>query len=133
MFDPPFVIVGKTYKESKEGSCVMAKRFTGYENWQQLKDSYKGALTESYRILEDDGIIIVKCQNTISSGRQHFSHYYVMKTCIELGYYPLDEFVVVAKSKITSFGGRWKTQHHAMKMHSYFLVFKKRKAKVNYD
>ena len=44
---------------------------------------------------------------------------------MELGFYPVDEFVLQAKSKITSFGGRWKTQKHAMKMHSYFLVFKK--------
>lgn len=133
MFDPPFVISGKTASKSKDGSCVITKRFTAYHSWQELKDSYKGALTESYRILEDNGIMIVKCQNQISSGKQHFSHYYVLKTCLELGFYPLDEFVVMSKSKMTSFGGRWHTQQHAMKMHSYFLVFKKRKAKVNYD
>ena len=27
MFDPPFVMGGQTYKDSKKGSCVTAKRF----------------------------------------------------------------------------------------------------------
>ena len=40
---------------------------------------------------------------------------------------------VYSEARITSFGGRWKTQKHAMKMHSYFLVFKKTKNKVNYE
>ena len=133
MFDPPFLITGKTYKENKEGSSIIAKRFTGYHSWDELKQSYIGALKESFRLLKKDGILIVKCQNTVSSGKQHFSHFLVLKTAIELGLYPIDEFVLQAKSKITSFGGRWKTQKHAMKMHSYFLVFKKTKNKVNYE
>ena len=133
MFDPPFLITGKTYKENKEGSSIIAKRFTCYYNWEELKQSYIGALKESFRLLKKDGILIVKCQNTVSSGKQHFSHFLVLKTAIELGLYPIDEFVLQAKSKITSFGGRWKTQKHAMKMHSYVLVFKKTKNKVNYE
>ncbi len=37
------------------------------------------------------------------------------------------------KSKMTSFGGRWKTQQHAMKHHSYFLVLKKCNININYE
>ena len=133
MFDPPFLITGKTYKDNKKGSSIIAKRFTGYHSWDELKESYKGALRESYRILEDGGLLIIKCQNTISSGKQHFSHFFVLKTALELGFYPLDEFVLQAKSKLTSFGGRWKTQKHAMKHHSFFLCFRKIKNKVSYE
>lgn len=40
MFDPPFVIGGKKFKESKDGSCVIGKRFHQFESWQELKDMY---------------------------------------------------------------------------------------------
>lgn len=133
MFDPPFIIIGTTYKDSKEGSCIMAKRFTGYDNFDSLKKHYKGTIKEAYRLLKNDGILIFKLQNTISSGKQHFTQYYVIKEALEAGFYPKDEFVLEAKSKLTSFGGRWKNQIHALKYHSYFLVFQKKKCPVNYN
>jgi hypothetical protein len=132
IFDPPFIICGKTYKENKDGSSIIAKRFMGYENFEQLKDHYKRTIQETYRILKKGGILIFKLQNTISSSKQHFTHYYVTKEAIKSGFYPKDEFILLSKSKITSFGGRWKNQIHALKYHSYFLVFKKEKCKVNY-
>lgn len=108
MFDPPFVIMGTTFKDSKDGSCVIAKRFGGYKNYNELKSHYYNSFKEFYRILKKDGIICFKLQNTVSSGKNHFTHYYVMKSALEFGFLPLDEFVLTAKSKITSFGGRWK-------------------------
>jgi len=51
---------------------------------------------------------------------------------MDIGFYVKDEFVLHNKSKLTSFGGKWHTQQHAMKHHSYFLVLKKVKNKVDY-
>lgn len=133
MFDPPFVIAGKTYKTNDENSSRIAKRFSAYENYNQLKEHYASTLKECYRLLKDNGIVIMKLQNTVSSGKQHMTHYFTMQEAIKLGFYPKDEFVLLSKSKMTSFGGRWKTQQHAMKYHSYFMVFKKNKRKIDYD
>lgn len=131
MFDPPFIIHGNK-KEGKYGSCVMFKRFSGYRNYEELKEHYSGTLRESYRILKQGGILIFKLQNTVSGGKQHFSHWFVISEAMKIGFYPKDEFVLQSKSKITSFGGRWKTQQHAMKYHSFFLVFAKTNKSVNY-
>lgn len=133
VFDPPFVISGKTYKDSEKDSCKISKRFGCYYHYSELKGHYYNTLKECYRLLEENGIVIMKFQNTISSGKQYFTHYFTMKSAIELGFYPKDEFVLHNKSKMTSFGGRWKTQEHAMKHHSYFLVFKKCKNKIDYE
>lgn len=133
MFDPPFVIAGKTYKDNAKGSSKIAKRFSAYENYDDLMEHYGETLKEAYRLLKDDGILIVKCQNTVSGGKQYFSHFFLMSTAIQIGFYPKDEFVLVNKSKMTSFGGRWNKQEHAMKHHSYFLVFKKKKVNLKYD
>lgn len=133
MFDPPFVIAGDTYKDNAENSSKIAKRFHRYKDFKELKEHYYNSLKEFYRVLKKGGIVIFKCQNTISGRKQLFSHYFILKSALEIGFYPKDEFVLLSKSKMTSFGGRWKTQQHAMKHHSYFLVLKKENCRVNYN
>lgn len=125
IFDPPFLIGGRTYKENKKGSSIILKRFSIYFTFEDLKSHYDETIKEIERILKKDGIAIIKCQNTISSGKQFLSHNLVISLAIKHGLYVKDEFVLISKSKITSFGGRWKTQRHAMKYHSYFIVLKK--------
>jgi hypothetical protein len=56
-----------------------------------------------------------------------------MNMALELGFYPKDLFILTAKMRINSFGGRWNKQEHARKYHSYFWVFEKIKPKVKYD
>ena len=133
IFDPPFVISGKTYPQSAKGTCGIQKRYSCYFTFEELKDHYYNSLLEFYRILKPNGIVIFKLQNTISSGKQHFTHFYTMKSAVKVGFYPIDEFVLPMKSKMTSFGGRWNVQRHAMKYHCFFLVFKKTRCKVNYE
>lgn len=132
MFDPPFVISGKTWSEAKDGSCKISKRFGAYYNWDELRNHYSNSISEFYRLLNKNGLLIFKLQNTISSGKQYFTHHYVMREAINSGFYPTDEFVLIAKSKMTSFGSKWKIQRNAMKYHSFFLVFRKSACKIDY-
>ena len=133
MYDPPFLIAGKTYKDNKEGSSVIAKRFVCYTTFNDLKKNYYNSLKELYRICKDDGYVVFKCQDTVSGGRNHFSHVMIMNMAMELGFYPKDLFILIAKMRINSFGGRWNKQIHARKHHCYFWVFQKTKPKVNYE
>jgi hypothetical protein len=133
MYDPPFVISGKTFRENKEGSSVIAKRFLGYTKYEYLMSNYYNTLKELYRICEEDGIVVFKCQDTVSGGKNHFTHTMIMNMAIEIGFYPKDLFILLAKMRINSFGGRWNKQEHARKYHSYFIVLQKTKPKVNYD
>ena len=132
MYDPPFVISGKLYKENKEGSSVIAKRFEGYTTYEKLTKNYYNSLKELYRITEDKGYVVMKCQDTVSGGKNHFTHAMVMQMAMEIGFYPKDLFILLAKMRINSFGGKWNTQRHARKYHSYFWVFEKTKPKVKY-
>jgi len=128
MFDPPFVIGGTTYNESDEGSCIIAKRFTSFKDFDELKQMYSSSLKEFYRILKEDGIVIFKCQDCVASAKQHFSHVWLMNESVKIGYYPKDLFILLAKNRIND--GR--KQQHARKYHSYYWVFKKEKCKVDY-
>jgi len=132
MYDPPFVISGKLYKENKEGSSVIAKRFEGYTTYELLTNNYYNTLEELYRITAPGGFVVMKCQDTVSGGKNHFTHAMVMSMAMEIGFYPRDLFILLAKMRINSFGGKWNRQLHARKYHSYFWVFEKTKPKVKY-
>ena len=133
MFDPPFVIAGKSYKDNKEGSSIIAKRFEGYETYNHLKVHYYNTLKELYRVCEKGGHVVFKCQDTVSGGKNHFSHVMVMNMAQELGFYPRDLFILTSNVRINSFGTKWTKQEHARKYHSYFWVFEKVKPRVKYD
>lgn len=134
MYDPPFVIAGKTYKDNDEGSSIIAKRFEGYETFELLKANYYRTLAELYRVCSNKGLVVMKCQDTVSGGKNHFTHVMIMNMVLQIGFYPRDLFILVAKHRINSFNGtKWSKQEHARKHHSYFFVFEKVKPRVNYD
>lgn len=132
MYDPPFVVAGKTYRDNKEGSSIIAKRFEGYSTYEELKRNYYYTLKELYRVCENGGVLVFKCQDTVSGGKNHFSHVMVMNMAMELGFYPRDLFILLAKMRLNSFGTKWTKQEHARKYHSYFWVFEKVKPRVKY-
>ena len=136
MWDPPFVIVGsgKGHRKGGPNSSIIAKRFEGYGTYDDLKSNYYNTLKELYRITKDGGFVVMKCQDTVSGGKQHFSHVMVMNMAYQIGFYPRDMFVLTSNVRVNAFNGtKWAKQHHARKYHSYFWVFEKVKPKVPYD
>lgn len=133
MFDPPFVISGQSYAENAEGSSITAKRFEGFTSFKELRDMYWGTMLECRRILAPEGILVVKCQDTVSGGLNHFTHCMISDMAVQLGMYPKDLFILIAKSRLNSFGGKWENQYHARKYHSYFWVIQNVKCRVDYQ
>lgn len=129
MFDPPFVISGENYDELSEGSGIISKRFTAFKSFDEIKEMYSNSLREFSRVLKKNGIVIFKCQDIVACQKNHFTHCWVMYEAIELGFYPKDLFVLLAKNRITD--GR--KQQHARKFHSYFWVFEKRSCRTDYS
>jgi hypothetical protein len=119
MFDPPF-IAGFT---KNKPSGIMGNRFWGFRYVPDLWKWYTECLVEFQRLLKSNGILIFKCQDTVSSGRQYFSHQYIMNEAERVGLYCKDMFVLTASHRII--GHNHKVQRHARKFHSYFLVFEK--------
>ena len=88
-------------------------------------------MTEFYRILKNDGILIFKCQDKISSGKQYMSHCFIHDEAVKLGFYPKDMFVLLAKNRIVA-NWQLKNQKNARKFHSYFWVFEKTNKRILY-
>ena len=130
MFDPPFLATtGKSLKE--ENGNIINKRFGVYSNEKELHQFYIDSMKEFYRILKDKGILIFKCQDKVSSGKQYMSHVFIMNETVKLGFYPKDLFILLAKSRIVA-DWQLKNQKNARKFHSYFWVFQKCDTQIQY-
>lgn len=131
MFDPPFLATTGRSLDKTDNSNVINKRFGVYDSEIALFKFYKNAIKEFYRILKPEGILIFKCQDKVSSGKQYFSHCFIYNTAIDLGFYPVDLFILLSKNRITA---KWQlNQKHARKYHSYFWVLKKCNTKILYN
>ena len=129
--DLPFVIScgpsmeGPNYDENgkRVNNNIISRRFAAYYPVAELLKSYKHFITESYRVLQPNGILVFKCQNTITGSKFLASPYYTRLIAESVGFDTLDEFVLLAKNRLIS--GKINKQQHARSFHSYFLVFKK--------
>lgn len=113
-----------------EDNDLMHKRFSYIDGVEKLREIYKDSIKEAYRILANNGILIFKCQDAISSGKQYLIHVDAINTAIKEGFYPIDLFVSLRTTVPIS--PKHSNQKHARKYHSYFLVFKKVRNPVEY-
>ena len=130
MFDPPFLATtGKSLVKCK-GNRIN-RRFGVYPNEQSLHCFYRDSICEAYRVLKPHGILIFKCQDKVSSGKQYFSHVFIMNEAVKAGFYPRDLFVLLAKNRLVA-DWQKKGQRHARKYHCYFWVFEKSDRQIRY-
>jgi len=96
----------------------------GGAKWHQaVLDLYFRAGREAHRVLRDEGVLIVKCQDEVSANRQWLTHIEIVREYERLRFYAKDLFVIVRTNRPVV--ARLKKQVHARKNHSYFLVFVK--------
>jgi hypothetical protein len=90
---------------------------------EAVLDLYFKAGREALRVLRDEGVLIVKCQDEVSANRQRLTHVEIINEFEQMGFYAKDLFVIVRNNRPGV--SRLKQQVHARKNHSYFLVFVK--------
>ncbi|MEZ4514804.1 MAG: DNA methyltransferase [Chloroflexota bacterium] len=96
----------------------------GTARWHgAVTDMYFSAGQEAFRVLKKGGVLIVKCQDEVSAGKQWLTHVEIINEYEGYGFYTKDLFVVVRNNRPVI--SRLKKQVHARKNHSYFLVFTK--------
>ena len=131
MFDPPFLATKGPSLKNNDNNNHINKRFGVYPTENELFQFYVDSLKEFHRILKDNGVVIVKTQDKVSSGKQYLSHVFVVNQAVEIGFYPKDIFILLAKNRLVA---DWQVQNqkHSRKFHSYFLVFEKSDKKIKY-
>jgi len=118
VFDPPFMFG----KHGQTENSVMTKSFTMFDQWEDLEEMYKTALSEFYRVLVRGGIVAFKCQDYTDSTTT-LTHCYVHNWALEAGLKVEDIFILIFMK-----GRLWNSnllQRHARKYHCYWLVLRK--------
>lgn len=118
IFDPPYI-----HAPGKES--IMGKRFGGFRSQRDASVMYFGALAELYRVLVPRGVLVVKCQDIIESGKFVANSAKIVNMAVDLGFEQIDTFILVRKSAMQ--GHNHGDQKHCRKTHAYFIVFKKGK------
>lgn len=118
MLDPPFLfgIHGKTK------NYYSARTHTIFYDFGELEKCYKGILSNAYRCLKKNGLLIFKCQDYTDS-KTTMTHCKVYEWATEMGFYAKDLAILVLPNKV--YNGNTK-QRHLRKIHTYFWVFIKK-------
>lgn len=131
MFDPPFLATTGKSLSAQDNNNIINKRFGVYPSEKELHQFYIDSLAESYRLLKNGGILIFKCQDKVSSGKQYMTHVFIMNEATKIGFYPQDLFILLAENRLVA-DWQVKSQKNARKYHCYFWVFKKCNRKIEY-
>lgn len=117
VFDPPFMA------RTGPGATLKARFGELVGTIRDLWSFYREALVEFRRVLQPGGWVVFKCQDGVLSGVNNFTHVEVCNQARELGFRPVDLFILLARHRMMH--PKHKVQRHARKFHSYFWVFQK--------
>lgn len=121
IFDPPYLLgssapinedLDNTYLNNKKGGWGL----------DFVHNLYKEGMVEAQRVLKTKGVLLVKCQDQVESGKNHFEHIFVYNLALELGFLVEDLFILTRTGVPIM---RHPFQVHARKNHSYLWIFRK--------
>ena len=129
VIDLPFVITppkSPAMLNPRKWRNIISKRFASYYPVKELYESYKHWIKEAYRVLDNNGICIFKCQSVISWGVRINTEEYSFMCWEDAGFIMIDKFTLLAKNRLI---WNFTKQYHSRSYTSQFLVFQKRKRK----
>lgn len=117
VFDLPFLVSTGAMSKIKE-------RFTYFESVDEIFRANDEMLERSYRLLKEQGLLVVKTMDICHGNKQLWISDYVIRKAEELGFEMIEKFILLSNLRLFS---RTHQQRVARKYHSYFLVFRKTK------
>lgn len=118
VFDPPFLFRNR----KTENKDKISARFSYFKSFDDLMSMYESSLICFARKLKKGGYVFFKCQD-MTDGRFYCTHYEIIRMAYVLGFELKDIMIKATNKKLQKDA---KQQNCAAKVHSYWLVFKKR-------
>jgi hypothetical protein len=133
VFDPPYMHTpgeGAHHNHQNYENYYKnnANSSTSSKYHDAVLDLYFRSAKEAWRVLRNNGIYVVKCQDEVCANQQRLTHVELIVELEKIGFVTEDLFVVLRRNKPGM--SRVKKQVHARKNHSYFIVFWKRGRRI---
>lgn len=116
VFDLPFLV-------SKGAMSKIKERFTHFESVDEIYRANDEMLERSYRLLKEQGLLVVKTMDICHGNKQVWISDYVIRRAEELGFELIEKFILLSDLRLFP---KTHQQKIARKYHSYFFVFKKK-------
>ena len=100
----------------------MSARFTYFQSYENLTDMYTKSINCFYKKLRKGGYLCFKCQD-MTDGKFYCTHNFIINYASYVGFELKD--IIIKKSK-TKLQREAKQQNCVAKIHSYWLIFKKK-------
>lgn len=95
------------------------------ENGYSFAHTYPLFVTEAYRVLKPEGILLCKISDYIHNHRYHWAHVDFIQAARAVGFVPCDCIIKIRKGPIID--PKWRMAYHSRRQHCYWLVFRKSK------
>lgn len=128
VFDPPYKSGGMTSHVSmveRYGlKALTSNTKSGHGNVAAVEAEYMAGMQAAKQVLHPlkGGLLFVKCQDMVESGKQHWMHLFVKEEAHRLGFYARDLFALVSTRRPMM---RHSGQIHSRKNISYLWVFER--------
>lgn len=125
VYDPPHIP-----NQGKDNKKDFGTRFglvlhSSKENGYTLTHTFPPFVSEAYRVLKEEGILLCKITDYVHHHRYQWAHIELINAARGAGFTPCDCIVKIRKGPIID--PKWKTAHHTRRQHCYWIVFRKSK------
>lgn len=125
VYDPPHIP-----NQGKDRSKDFNIRFgltlkSPKEECYNLSFLFPPFVSEAYRVLRREGILLCKIADYVHGHRYQWAHLDLVRAAQDAGFCPCDCIVKVRQGPIID--PRWKNAHHARRQHCYWVIFRKSK------
>lgn len=125
VYDPPHIPNQGRDKEKDFNTRFGLVLRSSKENHYTFTHTFPPFLSEAYRVLKAEGILLCKITDYVHHHRYQWAHIELINAAREVGFIPCDCIVKVRKGPIID--PKWKKAHHTRRQHCYWLVFRKSK------
>ena len=123
VLDPPYAYSPKNTMKESISACYQNNTSVDISNMAKVLQLYVDGIVEARRVLKPGGILVVKSQDIVESGRQCWMHVHLMQS----PGFVCEDLLVLLQNSVPAADPKWKVQRHARKNHSFFIVLKKTK------
>lgn len=123
VYDPPHIP-----NQGRDRSKDFNTRFglgarSAKEHGYSFSHTYPAFMTEAWRVLANDGVLLCKIVDYVHNHRYQWAHIDLIRSGQDAGFTPCDCIIKVRKGPIVD--PKWKVAHHSRRQHCYWIIFRK--------